>query len=594
MQISGPTSLQTSSSSRRGSQILEDLADSLSKIGICSHPEGMSQIFDISKGHSEVLVSILERLPAATIRPIVECFHRLSKGGYGAETPQREQIFWLATHLGIDPRSYREAVRTLLAFSHVLRTDPELDEISGRCLRVLNDQGVLGLRRIRELARFLVALDKRPGKLRIKGCELFIGDEDLNLHDLEEFSVQLNHHSKLWGKRAAAQVLFQSSQSFGALTRVRTPLRGTLVVDEPSLALIPGRSMVMAWSTVHPIPDSLKVANPAVEMAPYIDLCLESDWRDPELRSMLDVIYAGLRVVSSIVQTKWMSRLRLRAVIHREVANRACYRPDIGEIHFWRGPLSAYSVVHEMAHAIDDLLFDGPGLASDHDGHPLASFAAIVRPEYRPMAEKRAQFIWRGSLEGNFSDKVAKTAMSGGKSLLSEVIDSIDWPKPFMAVVAEQLLVNMEPLDQDEVDGAFGERMGSDTLRLLNMLQHGIVRDGRGAFVVDWERSRSWFMQQELDYLLSNREIFARFFDQYARLYWNDIGHPYGPVVRPGDLDPFVLHANVPEFHTALLEAQIIDMGHIQTYGKEEAILNTAAALGISAVLIGVGADLIR
>ncbi len=572
--------------------MLRELADTLGTIGVASHPENLDQIWEASDEHAKVMVCLLEDIPRAVVRPIIECLQRLCDARSGLATPQAPQLCRVITHLGTDPRSYREAVHTLRAIERVLAPDTKLDDFVGRCLGVLDKEGVLGRRRLSQLARFLRALDKRPGTLVLHKRMLSVGDDDLLLSDLHDLHGHLGHHSSLWGPRAASEVLYPQTHSYGTLTKVKMPVRGTLVVDEPSLALIPARTAQPEWQRVDPIPKGLTVADPQTEMQPYLHLTGSVD--DPDLRSTLDVLYLGLRVVDSIVQKQWMNRLRLLVRLHDAPGNRACYRPDTAELHLWRGPMSGWAVVHELAHAIDDNLFDGPGLASDQHGHPLASFAAIVRPEYRSVAEERTRWVWDGTISHNFHGSLQAAATSGQTVPLAEVLDSIPWPEPFWRVISEQLVIREEPVDEQSVNEAFGQPMGEGAHRLLNVLQWGLVRDEQSRALIDWKKAKEVFFEQELNYSLSNREIFARFFDQYARLYWNQIGRPYGPTARPGDLNPHVLAAHVPTFHGALVEAQIIDMGHITGFAGAQYVEDTVGAVGVAAVLIGIGADLIR
>lgn len=572
--------------------MLRELADAMGTIGVASHPENLDQIWETSPEHAKVLVCLLEDIPRAIVRPIVECLKPLCNERSGIASPQAAQLCRVVTHLGTDPRSYREGVRTLRTIERIIESDDKLDDFVGRCLGLLDKEGVLGRRRLNQLARFLRALDKRPGTLVLNKKMLSVGDDDLLLTDLRDLHGHLGHHSKLWGPRAASEVLYPQTHTFGSLTKVKTPVRGTLVVDEPSLALVPAKTAAPEWQRVDPIPKGLTVADPKAEMQPYLHLV--GAWDDPDLRSTLDVLYLGLRVVDSIVQKQWMNRLRLLVRLHDTPGNRACYQPETAELHLWRGPMSGWAVVHELAHAIDDNLFDGPGLASDQHGHPLASFAAIVRPEYRGVAEQRANWVWDGTLTKNFSGSLQAAAKSGQTVPLGEVLDAIPWPVPFWRVISEQLVIGTEPVTEQTVTEAFGEPLGEGAHRLFGILQGGLIYDDQRNALIDWKKAKAAFLEQELNYLLSNREIFARFFDQYARLYWNQLGRPYGPTTRPGDLDPYVLAAHVPTFHEALVEAQIIDMGHITGFSGDQYVEDTVGAVGVAAILFGIGADFIR
>jgi len=561
-------------------------------IGVASHPESIDQIWEASPEHAEVLVCLLEDIPRSIVRPIVECLKPLCHERSGIATPQAAQLCRVLTHLGTDPRSYREGVRTLQTIERIIEPDIRLDDFVGRCLGRLDKEGVLGRRRLNQLARFLRALDKRPGTLVVDKRMLSVGDDDLLLTDLHDLHGELGHHSKLWGPRAASEVLYPQTQAFGALAKVQTPVRGTLVVREPSLALVPARSTRLEWQRVDPIPEGLTVPDPKAELTPYLHLV--GSWDDPDLRPTLDVLYLGLRVVDSIVQKQWMNRLRLLVRLHDEPGNRSCYEPDTGELHLWRGPMSGWAIVHELVHAIDDNLFDGPGFASDQHGHPLASFAAIVRPDYRGVSEDRAKALWDGLVAKNFKGSLEAAARSGQTVPLQEVLDAVPWPEPFWKVICEQLVLSQDALTDQDVAQAFGQPMGPGAQSVLSVLQWGLTTNEGGQHLIDWKKARRAFLEEELHYMLSSREIFARFFDQYARLYWNQIGRPYGPHTRPGDIDPHVLAAHVPTFHEALVEAQIIDMGHITGFAGGQYVEDTVGAVGLAAVLLGIGADFIR
>jgi hypothetical protein len=93
------------------------------------------------------------------------------------------------------------------------------------------------------------------------------------------------------------------------------------------------------------------------------------------------------------------------------------------------------------------------------------------------------------------------------------------------------------------------------------------------------------FLYRQLQYLLSNRELFARFFDQYARMYFAQEGKPYGQTVRPGDASEQVVADNAGHLLQALREAQLQDwadsLGAVAEREVENTVVSTGLALGM-------------
>lgn len=525
-----------------GRQLLLRLADAFHTIGVTSHPENMRQIWASSSDHAKLLVSILEGLPRATVRPVIDCVRRLCEMSPDLRTSASGlQLCRVAMHLGTDPRSYREAVRTFRVMADMLDSDCHLDELVGRCLEVLEREHVLGLRSISRIARFLRSLDRRPGTLVLKGSCVSVADDDMDLTFLKNLLQELDHYSPLWGSRAATEVLHPDVQRYGA---VDVPVPASLVPAESEL--------------LSPLPSPLTVPDPVSEVRPFL---VVSGVAGHEDKDTMDALYLSMRIVDSIVQKMWMNRFRLHVVIQDGPGNHLRYHS--GALHVPRGRFTPWDLVRQMAHAIDDQLFDGPGFASDHVSHPLASFASIVRPFMRSSAEDMASSSWDRWISRWFDGSLAHAVRSGHTTPRIEVCQEVG------------------PSGLSEAEASGDER-------LLRMCSDS------SSDVVDWSQIKDDFIQQELQRLLSNRHVFSRFFEQYARLYWHQLGRPYGPVSLPGDVDPHILAAHVSTFHEALLEAQVIDMGHIHDVFTQEYMETTLGAAGIAALLVGIGADMIR
>ena len=101
----------TTATLESGAEILTELAAALQTIGVGSKPELMKVLDKVSRDHHLLLAQILERLPSATVKPVVETVIALTDPTSGI--PGTEKVHQLARHLGLDPRSYREAAKTL-------------------------------------------------------------------------------------------------------------------------------------------------------------------------------------------------------------------------------------------------------------------------------------------------------------------------------------------------------------------------------------------------------------------------------------------------------------------------------------------------
>ncbi len=558
----------------------------------------MHRIHQLAPYHWVALDKIVEKVPRSVVRPIIECIGRLCDPHAGLPGADAEPLCRLAKHVGADPRSYREAARTLELLRRQIRANSQLDEVIGNALALLDQQGVTGRKRLLELARFFIAVQRRPDVLGLRDQTLVVGDEDLVLHDLNTYLSELDKHSVLWGPQAAALVLYPDTQQYGAtsLPKVKTPLRRTLVVEEAAQVLIPGRSSARRWVRVDPIPAGLKVAEPREaikEMDPFMELVPASAWLEPDRHDTLEVVYAGVRVMAAIVQPLWLSRLRLRVRLQSGALNKASYVQANKEISIWEGPLSAWAMVHELAHAVDDALLDTSGFASDKPGHPLNAFTDMVRPAYRDVAERRSRTIWDGLLKVAFRPDVL-SRMRKGLVSLDDVVAGLRVLNAEERQTARELIASAELLEPGRVDRAFDRPTDPGAFLLLASLQEGLVTDDQGQPWIDIEAAYGPFRHEQLVYLLSGHEIFARFFDQYARLYFRQLGAPYGPNCKSADLEPDELARWVPDFHTAMVEAQLLDLGHIATFKGKQTETDTLVAGGLAALLAAIGADIVK
>ena len=587
----------TPSSEVSGQEILFELAEAMSTLGKNSSAETLQRVYEVSPYHSEKLQQVLEHIPKATIRPVIECLIQICDPVSGLPSAESESLCKIARHLGVDPRSYREAVRTLEILGQQLRPGTQLDTAVGRALRTLDEHGVLGRKRLLEMARLLFGMAHRPRTAVLKDHTLYVADEAVSLLDLDDYDKSLQYHSPMWGARAAALTLYPETQAFGATTleKVMTPLSRAITVDHPAQVLLPGRTVQRRWIRVDPIPSALKSANPIADMSHCVELRPAGEWEKPENRAELDVVYVGVRVAAAIVQPLWLNRLKVGIRLIDEKGNRACYVPERAEIWVWRGPLSAWSIVHEMAHAIDEVLVEGVGLASEESGNPIHAFVTMVRPHYRDVAEKRAKTVWQSLLKEGFGAKMRRRLIKGLVPL-DEVVTALDWLSVEEKVQIKQLLDSSIDIELSDLKQALGPNrvLNGGELPLLEVLQESIVNIDDKASLVNIHLGWEPFRHAELRYLLSDRELFARFFDQYARLYLAQLGAPYGPAARPGDLLPNELAPLVPQFHEAMVEAQVLDLGHISRFKSKRLEQDTVLSLGIAATMAAVGAGLLQ
>lgn len=581
-----------------GRGLLLELAEAMYAIGRAGTPDVVEQVESVAPAHSKVLRRVLEDIPQATIRPIVECLVQLCDQRSGFVSDDAADLCRLVCHLGVDPRSYREAARALLFLGEHIEPDSQLDGLVGRALAVLNDNGVLGRRRMLQVMRFLVGLQRRPRTVVLRSAVLHVADEQLSLADLETYDEALKHHSTLWGPKAAALALYPDTQKYGAvdLEKIHAPLTRTLTVERPARVLLPGRSAQRRWLRVDPIPQALTHPEPIQDMAPFIQLDPPGRWATPEMRSTLEVVYAGARVAFSIVQALWLSRLRLTMKIVDEPGNKSCYMPGDKAIYVWRGPMSAWSVIHEIAHAIDDVLHDGPGFASSEPRNPLHGFVTLVRPHYRDVAERRARTLWNGMLRNGTSEAMA-SRLRAGLVPVDDVVDSLGWLRPELRPAIRQLITDDRPPGMTQLLHAIagsGQPLHGGELSLLQALNESHVTAPDGTDQINVELGWEPFRHAQVSYLLSDHELFARFFDQYARMYMAQLKAPFGPTTAPGFLEAGEFAALVPIFHKAMLEAQVLDLGHISRKKGRDLHHDTLFSIGIAGLMTLVGAGIIE
>lgn len=576
--------------------MLLELEEAMRSISLGSRPENLEQIEDASRHHHALISQILEHVPAAVVQPVVECIVQLTDPRAGLPSPDCVALRETALRLGSDPRSYQEASDILEQLAEQVPEGSHLDQVLGSALTLLDQRGVLGRKRLFELARFLVGVERRPGTLTTDNQVLAVADEDLLLSDLKEYNDSLRQHSSLWGPQAAAMVLYPETQRFGALLeKVRPSMHRTLTVDRPSRALLPGRTLKQRWIRIDPVPPQLKRIDPIADIDPYVQFLPLERWRDPKMRDALDAAYAGVVIAMAIVQPLWLSKFKLQIYLVDEPGNKACFIPEKSQIYIWSGPLAVWSVVHEMAHVIDDMLYPGPGNASEQPGHPLNAFTALVRPYYRDVCEKRAESIWMGMIKNGISEPIRRR-LRRGLTPLEDVLGGLGWLRDEERPAVRELLLNEVDIEPDQLDAALapGHRLNGGELPLLLGLQDSIVELPDGELLVNIQHGWDLFRFTELNYLLSDREIFARFFDQYCRLYLNQLGAPYGIAVRPGDLPPTELAALVPTFHKAMMDAQLLDLGHVVRFHGRELESDTILSLGVAAGLLALGVEFIR
>jgi hypothetical protein len=482
--------------------ILGRAASALAQIGRGSDIDQLQRIYEVAPHHGQALERLIERIPSATLRPVVESALRITDPDAGLPVPDAKRLRRAALHAGHDPRSYREGVRILGLLQEAVTPGSLLDRTWGRALQLLDDKRVLGMKRLVALGRFLEAVERRPSAMVLRGANLQVGDDVLALPVLEDHLASLRHHSQMWAAQAASLVLYADTHQYGAqsLPQVRTPHRQTLLPSETSLAFLPGRTAERQWMKIDPVPAQLQIesSDQAIhEMRAIVDLWPIDAWRAPEARSTLQVVYAGVRVAMAIVQPLWLARFKVGIELD-EGEGPACYVADGRKIRISRGPLSAWSIVHELAHAIDDVVLEGDGFASDKPGHPLCAFADLVRPAYRRVAEDRARSLWIQLLDETVGSTM-RVRLEQGLVPLHQVLEGIHGLEPEEQESAAELVVGDQELGEAEVRAKISE-VGPGGVVLLGALQDGYVEDSEGHGFIDIEEAYRTFLHDQLLY----------------------------------------------------------------------------------------------
>jgi len=592
-------------SSISGSEKLEETSSLLRAIGSGSKPRLMNRLKEVSSDHHRELSAILDKIPSVVVAPIVEMVIALTDPTSGLSGCQ--EIHRVSRHLGLDPRSYREASRTLSVLSDLVKTNRNLDLLVFQGIQILETKGVLGLSGVDKVARFLISVDRRSGNMQRVGPELIVTDDRHHLEDWQRMAKESYFHDPLWGPRAASLVLYPSIHKSKGVEATRygssivsdrkLPIlkdilpEETLVVDEPMMVMLSSKHVERGMVRVDPIPKALIEGIGQSELyaraSQYFDIDIKLE--EPRLLATMQVVYISIRAFVSIVQSRWvhqMKGVRIR-VSDDSTRNFSFYHPKTKTIWITSAPLSAWALLHELSHALDDELWDPIGFASCNDGNPLASITSILLPYYASMAKERSQAVWRTMFNGVFPQEM-REELSKGPVRLDEVISSLDVSEErkrasFKIVVQGGDL--RKPHNRERARNRLNMRSARGELLVLSSIQDAIVDTGDGKLSVDLKLLRDSFLEHEELQVLAPPEIFARFFSQYARTYWSQSGWAFGVSGLPGDLDPTILASLVPTFNDALLRSQLIDQTQLTIWtAKEE---NKSRLFAASLVALG-------
>jgi hypothetical protein len=496
-------------------------------------------------------------------------------------------------------------VRTVLEMlpSFILRTVADTitataKKTEGEALSVLNKRGVLGLGIAKQIARLLLAIRKRRNRLERKNHILSVADEELTIETLVGMISLLKGYEPLWGQRATALVLHADThQRFGSLPRVGR--EKVLAVEVASEALLPAGAAEMRWVRVYPLPSGLQHSDPGSELRARTVLVPPDDQLAISGDTTLDreqvdaVLYAGLIVSLSLLTREWYPYLRLSLKLSPEPGYRTHYDSKMQRITIHSDPSAVWDIVHEIAHAIDDQLVPGfDVLASETPDNPIAAFVDVVRPLYRPVVEERSRTHFDEVVGRKFGP--AAERMKWGLVSLDIVMEHADWLTPENKTSLKTIFQSEGIPTRKHLEEVLGRPISRVEETLLVGIAENAAVDDQGGVWLDIEQVYPFWRHRYLTHALSNAEVFARFFDQYARMYWNQLGHPYGFEDHLYDLDPQLIATHAPDFLNALLRAQMMNIAHRRKEHQGSYIEGVAISGILAATMIGIGAEIIE
>lgn len=575
-----------------GALWLRETSALLRAMGACRKPDLLERLERVSVDHHRVLLALLEELPGAMTRPVMAALAYLTSPGSGF--PGKENIFSLVSRLGHDPRSCREASRQLDSLASCIEEDSVFDGVVGRALSRMNDEGVLRMSEADTVSRFLFSGSRHLGEMTLFGGSLSFLGESHKISDWISMLERVRKEEPLAGPRAASLALYAGTHSkidrldaYAGDREVqvieRLPVLDsilpdeTLVVRERSRVLLPSSTMERSWIAVDPIPNHLTEGVPSSDLFDFVSVYLRPDRMllEPELRSTLEVVYVSTLAMATVVSPEWIGQLRgveVR-VMSSGSKNFSAYEPQTRTIWISTSPLSAWSLLHELAHAIDDELFDGPGMASEQAGSSLGAMADLLRPHYRAMAEARARWVCEAMLSRGLGEDLTKRLRKETLPLI-EVLNEVDRDRAdllFSIVVSGGDLHYPEARSAARALLGHTEGDGRGQILLLAAVQDGLVWGPDGVPRVDIEEMETSVVDFETSYFLASPELFARLFSQYVRMFWRQNGWAFGPDRLPGDLEPETVPVLVPMLHDALLRTQVMDIRMAsETMGREE------------------------
>lgn len=300
----------------------------------------------------------------------------------------------------------------------------------------------------------------------------------------------------------------------------------------------------------------------------------------------------------SVVQSLWVHQMRDVHIGFRpgSTRNYAAYMPPTKTIWLSTAPLSAWALLSELAHAMDDALWDPPGFASQHGGNPLASFAEILRPYYAAAAKERARTLSDQMMRIALHPDVVQELQGGGVAL-EDIVRGMSVPPALQDVLGDLLsTVDLENATQRAEARQIlrlDQGRGRGEMWMLRAIQRSIRDTSRGP-VVDGAALRAALVELEEAYLLAPHELFSRYFSQYVRMYWAQMGLGFGPQTLPGDIDPHHVAELSETFNDALLRAQELDYKGLDKKAASSMWQQQAVAALLSLVGIGYSERLIR